>query len=102
MATSDQKPKILRRFSKCPYCGSTDFMMAGLGKEMKEEGLLNEELEVGLVEIGGPIADPTRQMLTAVIRMGRYALRDICMGCGRDVTVKIEEKPVRMDMKIPG
>ena len=98
MTTSNNKPKVLKRFSKCPDCGSTDFMMAGLGKELKEQGLISEGLEVGLTEVGGPIVDPTIKTLTTFARAARFALRDICMGCGRQVTVKIEQKDVVVGM----
>lgn len=84
------------RFAKCPDCGSTRRMMAELGKEMVEKGLLTEGMDVGLDEIGGPIIDPMKasQMLANSIRPGMFALRDVCIGCGRTVTVKIMRKPV--------
>jgi len=93
---NNERPQVevIARFKKCPWCGSTDRMMGRLAKEMVENGLLSEGIEVGLVEVGGPIIDPTKtsQMLTKSIRPGMFALRDICVGCGREVTVKIEKK----------
>lgn len=108
MTTGDEKLRVevIKRFDKCPDCGSTDRMMDRLGKEMKEQGLISEDMEVGLVEVGGPLVDPTKvgQMLTVSVRPGIFALRDICIGCGRQVTVKIERKmvEVNLQMLIPG
>ena len=90
----DNNVELIARYEKCPWCGSTDRMMGRLGKEMKEKGLLEEGMDVGLVEIGGPIIDPDKigQTLAVSTRPGMYALRDICIGCGREITVKIEKK----------
>ncbi len=88
------KPEIIARFAKCPDCGSTDWMMKRLGKELKEQGLIGENMEVGVFEVGGPIIDPAKvsQMLSVSTRPAMYALRDICIGCGRLITVKIERR----------
>ncbi len=101
MTSGDQtKPEVIVRFAKCPWCGSTDRMMGRLGKEMKEQGQVDEGMDIGLVEIGGPIIDPRKvsQMLSESIRPGMYALQDICVGCGRQFTVKIERRLMRVGM----
>lgn len=101
MATSNEneqpdKPavEVIARFAKCTWCGSTDRMMGRLGKEMEEQGLIGEGMDVGTHEIGGPIIDPNKvsQMLSASLRSGMFALQDICVGCGRQITVKIEKR----------
>ena len=93
-----QQNEVLVRFAKCPWCGSTDRMMGRLAKEMVENNLMDEGMDIGLVELGGPIIDPKRaaQMLSVSIRPGMYALRDICMGCGIEITVKIERRMVEV------
>lgn len=100
-----QQPQVevVARFGRCPWCGSTDFMMKRLAKEMVEDGQLSEGVDVGINEIGGPIIDPSKagQMLTMSTRPGMFALRDICVGCGRDVTVKIEKKTVMIEVGPP-
>lgn len=108
MSTGDQEQEqsqveLVARYNECPWCGSTRRMMGELGEEMKEQGLISEGMEVGLVEVGGPIIDPSKasQMLTKSVRMGAFALRDICIGCGREITVKIERKPVVIDLTVP-
>lgn len=90
--------ELIARFAKCPDCGSTDRMMGKLVKEMIENGQLPEGTEAGLDEVGGPIIDPTKvnQMLSVSIKTGMYALRDICIGCGRTITVKIEKRSVKV------
>ncbi len=92
--------KVIVRFRKCPYCGSTDRMMNRLAKEMIKEGTLTEGIDVGIKEVGGPIFDPSKisQMLSVSIRWGIYALRDICVNCGREITVKIEKKLLKVDL----
>ncbi len=102
MTSENQQPQVemIARFAKCPDCGSTDFMMKRLAKEMVENGQLTEGMDVGIHELGGPIIDPSKtgQMLTQSLRFGMFALRDICIGCGRPVTVKIEKKSVVIDL----
>lgn len=104
MTTGDEKlqVEVIKRFEKCPDCGSTERMMGKLGDELKEQGLIGKDMEVGLIEVGGPIIDPTKtgQMLTKSIRPGMFALRDICIGCGRQVTVKIEKKMVEVNLQM--
>ncbi len=97
------KVEVIAEFKACPWCGSTRMMMRELGKEMMEKGLVREGLAIGLSEVGGTIIDPatTGQMLSVSIRRGRYALRDICVGCGREVTTRIEEKPVKIGIGLP-
>lgn len=92
--------QVIVRFDKCPWCGSTERMMGKLGEEMKEAGLLSDSLEIGLSEVGGPIIDPSKvgQMLVESYRPGMFALRDICLGCGREITVKVERKQVKVDI----
>ena len=102
MTTGDNNQvEVIARFAKCPWCGSTDRMMGRLGNELKEQGLIDENMEVGLAEVGGPIIDPTKvsQMLVASVKPGMFALRDICIGCGREITVKIEKKPVMIGLQ---
>ncbi len=91
---NDNNVEVIARFAKCPDCGSTDFMMQRLAKEMLEKGQLTEGLDIGLVEVGGPIIDPSKvsQLLAVSNRYGMYALRDICIGCGRQITIKIEKR----------
>lgn len=105
MTSSNDKPQVelIARFGKCPWCGSTDRMMGRLGKEMVEKGQLSEGIDVGINEIGGPIIDPskTNQMLAKSIRPGMFALQDICVGCGRGITVKIEKKLVLVEAMPP-
>ncbi len=101
---NDQSPvELIARFAKCPDCGSTDRMMGRLTAEMIEKGLLSEGIDVGTHEIGGPIIDPSKssRMLSVSIRPGMYALRDICIGCGREITVKIERRLIRVDLVPP-
>jgi len=102
MSTENNQPSVelIARFAKCPDCGSTDRMMGRLVKDMVERGLMTEGLDVGTHEVGGPIIDPAKagQMLSVSVRPGMYALRDICIGCGREVTVKIEKRLIRVDM----
>ena len=90
--------EVIARYAKCPWCGSTDFMMQRLGKELKESGLIGENMDVGIQEVGGPIIDPSKagQMLAVSMRPAMYALRDVCIGCGRDVTIKIEKRLVKI------
>jgi len=92
MSNGNQEVEVIVRFAKCPWCGSTDRMMGRLGKEMKEQGLIGEDMEVGIAEIGGPLVDPRKQLLSTSLRPGMFALRDVCIGCGREITVKIEKK----------
>ena len=96
------QPEEIARFAKCPWCGSTDRMMGRLGKEMVEQGLLEEQVDVGTHEIGGPIVDPRKlnQMLAVSIKPAIYALRDICVDCGREITVKIEKRYVKMGVGV--
>lgn len=98
MSSENQQPaaELIARFVKCPWCGSTDFMMRKLGIEMIEQGLIDEGMDVGTHEIGGPIIDPRKTLLTGSLRPGMFALKDICIGCGREVTVKIEKKMTRV------
>lgn len=100
---NNQGVELIARFAKCPWCGSTDRMMGRLAKEMVEQGLLTEGIDIGLAEVGGPIIDPskTSQMLSVSTRSGMFALRDICVGCGREITVKIEKKPVTVGLGPP-
>lgn len=99
----DNQVQVVASFEACPWCGSTRRMMGELGKEMKEQGLIGEDMQVGLAEIGGPLVDPRKQLLTASIRPGMFALRDICIGCGREITVRIEKKPFKVGMvPMPG
>ena len=105
MTSEDEQPQVevIARFAKCPWCGSTDRMMGRLGKEMEEQGLIGEGLDVGFTEIGGPLIDPRKQLLSASFRPGMFALRDICIGCGREITVKIEKKMTQVGMMtVPG
>ena len=105
MTSGNEQPQVevIARFAKCPDCGSTDFMMRRLGKEMVEQGLLDEGMDVGVHEVGGPIVDPRRQLLSLSLRPGMFALRDVCIGCGRMVTTKIEKKMTTVGMTtIPG
>lgn len=99
------KVEVIARFEECPWCGSKDKMMGRLAEEMVEQGLLSEGMDIGIVEIGGPIIDPTKvsKMLTVSMRPGMFALRDICVGCGREITVKIEKRltEVRLGV-VPG
>ena len=105
MTTENQQPQVevIARFAKCPWCGSTDRMMGRLGKEMVEQGLITEGLDVGTHEIGGPIIDPsnTDKMLTVSMRYGMYALYDVCIGCGRNIAVKIEKRLIMLGMGPP-
>ena len=100
MSASEHKDpegiETIARFTECQDCGSTDFMMRRLGKEMVEAGLIDEGMDFGLDEVGGPIVDPRKltTMLARSIRPGMYALRDVCIGCGRLQTVKIEKRNV--------
>ena len=89
--------EVVAKFARCPWCGSTDRMMGRLAKELVEMGLISEGMDVGTHEIGGPIVDPSKEILSVSFRPGMFALRDICIGCGREITVKIEKKPVRVD-----
>lgn len=99
MATGDQEQvEVIARFGKCPWCGSNRRMMGELGEELKEQGLIGKDMEVGLHEVGGPLIDPRMQMLSQSLRPGMFALRDICIGCGRTITVKIEKKLTTIGM----
>ena len=100
MTNANQQVEVIARFEKCPWCGSTDWMMRRLGKEFVEGGLIDEGMDLGIGEIGGTIVDPRKPMLTASMRPGMFALRDMCIGCGRQVTVKIEKRPVPVGMAV--
>ncbi len=103
MSNGEQRVEVIAEYAKCPWCGSTDRMMGRLGKEMKEQGLVDENMNVGIVEIGGTVVDPTKQMLSASYRSGMFALQDICIGCGRQITVRIEKKMVKVELgTMPG
>ena len=104
MTSGDPQPQVelIARFAKCPWCGSTDFMMGRLGKEMEEQGLISEGMDVGFTEIGGPLIDPRKQLLSGSVRPGMFALQDICIGCGRVITVKIEKKTTKVGIGLPG
>lgn len=93
--------EVIVRFGKCPWCGSTDRMMGRLAKEMVERGTLTEGIDTGTHEIGGPIVDPSKQTLSESIRPGMFALRDICVGCGREITVKIERRLTKVSIMPP-
>lgn len=97
-------PITLEEFEHCPYCGSSKFMMRELGKLLKKKGFISEKLDVGISEIGGTVTDPNAPvpLIPGSIRPGDYALRDICRGCGREVTSKITRKPVQLSIAGPG
>ena len=93
------EPTILKSFDKCPWCGSTERMMGKLGEELKEKGSIRADMNVGLKEIGGPIIDPgVTSMLVGGLIPAHFALQDICMGCGREITVHIERKMVAIGL----
>lgn len=98
-----QVVETLAEFKKCPRCGSTARMMETLGKEMKEQGLIGEDLDVGLNEMGGPLVDPRKanQMLSMSTRPGHFAMRDVCLSCGEIYVVKITRKPVVLGVGVP-
>lgn len=103
MANENMQVEVIARFDKCPWCGSEQRMMGELAKEMVEQGLLSEGVDAGTHEVGGPIIDPTKagQMLAVSYRPGMYALRDTCIGCGREITVKIERRPTEVRLGMP-
>lgn len=88
--------EVISEFRHCPRCGSTRRMMEELGKEMKEEGLVAENMDVCLDELGGPAVSPdaSKKLLGQTIKPGMFALRDICIDCGELYVVKIMRKPV--------
>ncbi len=90
--------EVVASFKKCPDCGSTRRMMGELGEELKKAGLIREDMNVGLEEIGGTILDPTKALLSISLRPGMFALRDICIDCGRKVTVSIEKKLTKIGL----
>jgi len=100
MGNDNIEVKIIKEFTECPWCGSREVMMGKLGEEMKEKGLIGPDMNVGLDEIGGTIIDPrlAGKMLARSIRPGMFALRDICLGCGRSITTRIEKKPVEVGL----
>lgn len=101
--TEQKAVEVIATFDECYHCGSKRRMMETLGNELKEKGLLRKDLNVGLVEIGGPILDPNRssKLVVGGTVPGMYALQDICLGCGRPYIVRIEKKQVRLDMIPP-
>lgn len=99
-SANEEKAETIAEYKSCPWCGSTDRMMGKLGKELKEQGLVGEDLKMGTTEVGGTVVDPRKQMLSASLRPGMFALRDICIGCGREITVRIEKKLVRVSLGI--
>ncbi len=96
----DTQKGLIKRFDSCPDCGSTERMMGKLAEEMVAAGYISGDMDVGLEEIGGSVVDPTKMgtMLAKSVRPAMYALRDICIGCGRKITVKIVRKEVEVNI----
>jgi len=90
------KEELLAQFDCCPKCGDTRRMMETLGNELKEKGMIGDDLPVGLDEIGGPILDPrvADKVLIGGTTSGMFALRDVCLGCGEVYVVRIARKEV--------
>jgi len=95
-------PEVIAEFKTCSHilpngkaCGSTRLMMAELGKEMKEKGMIGEDTDVGLNELGGTLIsrDAAMKLLAPTIIPGNYALTDVCIGCGNVRVFKIMRKP---------
>lgn len=102
LAVFDSCPGIVIRDEVLSRCGSTRRMMGSLGDEMKKNGELEEEMNVGIHELGGPIIDPRKipQMLATSLRPAMYALRDVCLDCGEVYTIRIERRVVPVNVAI--
>lgn len=87
----NEKPTVIATFDKCPNCGSTERLAESLAKEVKERGLMRQELENYVHILDGVIQDPQRaSMLPIGSSMPAFtAHMDICRNCGAYYSVKI-------------
>jgi len=89
---TNNKQQIIAEFDKCPHCGSTRKFAEEVADEQREKGLMGKGLKVGIFQMAGPVADPSKisQMLVGTKVPIISALLDVCMDCGTLYAVRLE------------
>ncbi len=96
---SESELVVAKEFLKCRNCGAETWYMQGLCNQAKNEGRLEEGQKTGASVAQIEVRDRNKQLKVGDVWDVAIIVKDICMECGNEQVIRLEQTKGRAVMR---